>query len=59
MVGVEYKINIPSDLDRPNEIGIKEDIDLKIEKKRLRVINQAKDQANVSLILFILCHNQF
>ena len=42
-VGVEFKLDIPTDLDRPNEGNDKEDIDLKIEKKRLRVINQAKD----------------
>ena len=39
MVGVEYKVHVPSDLDRPDEKGIKEDIDLKIAKKRQRVIN--------------------
>ena len=38
-IGVEYKLDIPTDLDRPEEQGIKEEVDLKIEKKRLRVIN--------------------
>ena len=41
-------MDLPTDLDRPDEKDNKEEIDLKIEKKRLRVINQAKDLANVS-----------
>ena len=47
-IGVECKLDLPTDLDRPDEKDNKEEIDLKIEKKRLRVINQAKDLANVS-----------